>query len=150
MKALDPRIKNALLSIDPTIKNLAWHGTPTAIGVLRGVNSTVAVWRPYPDGNNIREIALHIAFWENSIANRLSGNRVRVRFRQWKMGWVIKCDSLDGKQWKNEVALVKSVHARLVEAVRSFDPDLLDMPVGKQIARNAIEFILGVGEGRLY
>ena len=86
MKALDQRIRNALVSIDPTTKNPAWHGTPTAIGVLRGVDSTVAVWRPYPDGNNIREIALHIAFWENSIANRLSGNRVQDRVSTMENG----------------------------------------------------------------
>jgi uncharacterized damage-inducible protein DinB len=150
MEALDPRIRNALVSIDPSTKNPAWHGTPTAIGVLRGVNSTVAVWRPYPDGNNIREIVLHIAFWENSVANRLSGKRVKVGFQQWKTGWVIRCDSIDEEQWKSEVALIKSVHARLAEAVRSFDPDLLDKPAGKQTTRNAIEFIHGVAEHRLY
>ena len=76
MNNLGPRIRNALVSIDPTTKRPAWHGVTTAIGVLRGVGPVAAVWRPYPDSNNIRELALLIAFWENIIANRLSGRKV--------------------------------------------------------------------------
>jgi hypothetical protein len=150
MQSLDPRIKNALVSIDPTTKNSAWHGCPTAIGVLRGVNSAVAVWRPYPEANNIREIGLHIAFWENSVANRLSDKRVRLELEQWKTGWIIRSDEVEEKQWKSEIELIKEVHGRLVEAVMHFDPDMLDQPAGKQTARNAIEFIHGVAEHRLY
>ena len=86
MKEIDPRIRTALISIDPTSQDPAWHGVPTALGVLRGVSSKVAVWRPYPDANNIREIALHIAFWENSVANRLSGKVQKTGFKQWKTG----------------------------------------------------------------
>ena len=41
MKDLDPRIRTALISIDPTTKNPAWHGVPTAIGVLRGDYATM-------------------------------------------------------------------------------------------------------------
>ena len=150
MQVLDPRIKNALVSIDPTTKNSAWHGCPTAIGMLRGVNSTIAVWRPYPNGNNIREIALHIAFWENSVANRLSAKRVRLEFQQWKTGWVVKSDLIEEKQWKSEIVLIKATHKRLTEAVINFVPDMLDQPAGKQTTRNAIEFIHGVAEHRLY
>jgi hypothetical protein len=150
MQDLDPRIRTALISIDPTTKNPAWHGVPTAIGVLRGVSSTVAVWRPYPGGNNIREIALHIAFWENSVANRPSGKSVRVGFKQWKTGWPIRCDSVDEKQWKSGISFIKTTHERLTEAVTSFDPGRLDQPAGKRTTRNAIEFIHGVAEHRLY
>lgn len=150
MQDLDPRIRTALISIDPTTKNPAWHGVPTAIGVLRGVNAAIAVWRPYPDANNIREIALHIAFWENSVANRLSGKTVRVSFKQWKTGWVIRSESIDAAQWKNEIGLIKATHNRLTDAVSSFDPGMLDRRVGKPTTRNAIEFIHGVAEHRLY
>jgi len=40
MKAKNPRIGTALLSIDPTAKRPAWHGCPTALGVLRGLISS--------------------------------------------------------------------------------------------------------------
>jgi uncharacterized damage-inducible protein DinB len=150
MQDLDPRIRAALISVDPTTKNPAWHGVPTAIGVLRGVTPAMAVWRPYPGANNIREIALHIAFWENSAANRLSGKTVRVSFEQRKTGWAIRGDSLDATQWKSEIAFIKATHQRLTDAVTGFDPGMLDQPLGKQTTRNAIEFIHGVAEHRLY
>ena len=150
MTDLGPRIRTALVSINPTSENPAWHGCPTAIGVLRGVSAALAVWRPYPDANNIREIALHAAFCENSVANRLSGKAVVAGFQQRKTGWAIRSDSIDEIQWKNEMALVKAIHARLVAAVTNFDPGKLDQPAGKNTTRRAIEFIHGVAEHSLY
>lgn len=150
MEDLDARIRTALISVNPTTKNPAWHGAPTALGVLRGVSSATAVWRPYPDANNIREIALHIAFWENSVANRISGENVRVGFEQRKTGWAIRSDSIDAIQWKNEMGLVKAAHARLTDSVISFDPRLLDQPAGKRTARNAMGLIHGAAEHSLY
>jgi uncharacterized damage-inducible protein DinB len=150
MENLDPRIKTALISIHPTTRNPAWHGCPTALGVLRGVSPAVAVWRPYPGANNIREIALHIAFWENSVANRISGKIFLVGFRQRKTGWALMLDTIDEKQWKNEIDLIKATHGRLVQAVISFDPVLLDQPVGKRTTRIAVELLHGVAEHSLY
>jgi hypothetical protein len=150
MENLDPRIKTALISIHPTTRNPAWHGCPTALGVLRGVGPALAVWRPYPGANNIREIALHIAFWENSVANRISGKICLVGFQQRKTGWALMVDAIDGKQWKNEVDLIKTTHGRLVEAVIHFDPGLLDQPVGKNTTRNAAETLHGIAEHSMY
>jgi len=150
MKDLDPRIRTALISVNPTTENPAHHGAPTALGVLRGVTSTVAVWRPYPEGNNIREITLHIAIHENSVANRLSGNNFVAGYKQWKFGWVIRCESIDATQWKSEIDYIKATHERLVEAVVGFDPSMLDQPVGKKTIIHAIEFIHGIAEHSLY
>ncbi len=150
MQNLDPRIKAALISVNPTTANPAWHGAPTALGVLRGVSAAVAVWRPYPGCNNIREIALHIAFWENSVANRLSGQQIRMSFPQRKTSWAILLDTVDEKQWKSEIGLLKAAHARLVAALTSYDPDQLYQPPGNRTTRNAIETIHGVAEHSLY
>ena len=150
MNDLDPRIKTSLVSINPTTENPAWHGCPTALGVLRGVSPAIAVWRPYPGGNNIREIGLHIAFYENSIANRLSGKNMTVGFEQRKSGWANQLDFIEEPQWKGELNLIKTTHERLTEALTSFNPDLLDQPVGKKMTRNIVEFIHGVAEHTLY
>jgi uncharacterized damage-inducible protein DinB len=150
MQDLHPRIRTALASIKPTKENPAWHGCPTALGVLRGVSASVATWRPYPGANNIREIALHIAFWENSVANRLSGENIRVEFAQRKTSWATLCDSVEDAQWKDEIALLKRTHERLAEALIHFDPDRLDQPIGKQTNKNIIGFIHGVAEHTLY
>ena len=150
MTDLHPRIRTALLSVNPTSANPAWHGAPTALGVLRGVRAAAAIWRPYPAANNLREIALHIAFFENSVANRLSGESALAGFKQRKTGWAVMLDALDEQQWKDEIALVKSAHQRLVQAVTNFDPALLDQPAGTRTTRRAIELIHGVAEHTLY
>jgi hypothetical protein len=150
MQDLDPRIQNALVSVDPNTRRPAWHGVPTAIGVLRGVSPAAAVWRPYPGCNNIRELALHIAFWENSVANRLAGTSVKVGFEARKTSWPVRLESIDEAQWKHERNLVKAAHGRLTEAVMHFDPDHLDKALTIQSNRKAIEYIHGTAEHRLY
>jgi uncharacterized damage-inducible protein DinB len=150
MNQLDPRIKTALISVNPTSENPAWHGAPTALGILRGVSPRVAVWRLVPGGNNIREIALHIAFWENSVANRISGKKVLVGFQQRKTSWAMMLDTIDERQWKRELGLIKATHARLTNSLISFDPSKLDQPVGERTTRNASELIHGVAEHSLY
>jgi hypothetical protein len=150
MQDLDPRIRTALVSVNPTTEDPAWHGLPTALGVLRGVHAAVAVWRPYPGCNAIREIALHIAFWENSVANRLSGQSVRVGFEQRKTGWAVMLESVAEEQWRGELGLLRAAHERLVAALRSLDPEKLYQPAGTRTSRNAAEMIHGVAEHTLY
>jgi hypothetical protein len=149
-----PRIRTALVSLDPGSKRPAWHGAPTILGLLRGVRPATAVWVP-PTGvdrpHSIRDIALHVAFWENSVANRLSGESARVPFEQtpWP-GWPAVVDPLTEKQWKGEVRYVTETHRRLVSIVEGFDPRRLDEPPSPRTSRRAIEFIHGVAEHNLY
>ena len=150
MDDLHPRIRTALVSVNPTSENPAWHGAPTALGVLRGVRAAAAAWRPYPGVNNIRELALHIAFWENSVANRLSGENAPAGFKQRKTSWAVLLDEIDEAQWRQEIALVKTARQRLAQVVAGFDPALLDQPAGKRTTRKAAELIHGVAEHSLY
>jgi len=146
MQDLDPRIRTALVSVNPTTENPAWHGCPTALGVLRGVSPAVAVWRPYPGANSIREISLHLAFWENSVANRLAGTSVRVEFAQRKTSWAVMLDAVDEDQWQSETGFVRATRERLTAALLGLDPG----PIGKGATRRAIELIHGVAEHSLY
>lgn len=150
MPRIDPRIHNALLSLNPTSKRPAWNGAPTHLGLLRGVKPAVALYRPYPSMGCLRDIALHIAFWENSTANRLSGESVRVPFAQRKTGTPRPVDTLTAKQWKDEVAFVTATHARLVDIVTRFDPKRLDKPADSKTGRIALEMIHGIAEHNLY
>jgi len=138
MTSENARIRTALLSIHPTSRRPAWHGAPTVLGLLRGVKPELAVWRPYPSMNNIREIGLHVVLWENSVANRLSGESVRVAFEQRKTGWVVRSDSVDAAQWEKEVRSIATAHERLVNAVTQFEPGRLDEPLGPNSKRIAI------------
>lgn len=150
MKELDPRIKTALVSVHPTSTNPAWHGAPTALGVLRGVNAAVAVWRSYPGANNIREIALHVAFCENGVANHLSGQKVSLKFKQRKPGWALMLEEVAKAQWKDELTLVKLANTRLVDALTAFDPEHFYQPLVKGSTRPAAEYVHGVAEHSLF
>jgi hypothetical protein len=150
MTRANARIHTALLSMHPTSKRPAWHGAPTVLGLLRGVKAYLAVWRPYPSMNNVREIGLQVAFWENSVANRLSGESVRMGFEQRRTSWAVRSDSVDEAQWKEEVRSMAAAHERLVDAVTGFDPERLDEPTGPNSKRAAIEYIHGVAEHSLY
>jgi len=150
MADLHARIRTALKSINPTKENPAHHGAPGALSVLRGISAAAAVWRPTPEGNSIREIALHIAIHENSLANRLSGKNVQIGLKMWKFGWVLRSDAVAEEQWQSELDLIKATHERLVEAVTSFDPDGLDQVIGKKTIILAVDFMHGIGEHSLY
>ncbi len=150
MDDLDPRIRTALVSVNPTAEHPAYHGAPTALGVLRGVKAKVSVWRAYPEANNIREIALHMAIHENAVANRLSGKNELVGLKMWKFGWVERLEGVDEEHWKGEIELIRAIHERLVGAVTSFDPGRLDQFVGKKTVIPAVEYIHGIAEHSLY
>ena len=150
MAPTDPRIRNALLSLNPTAKRPAWHGAPTPLGLLRGVTPDAALHRPHPSMNCIRDIALHIAFWENSVANRLAGEAARVPFPQRQTGWPRRIRTLTAAQWKDELRYLAQAHDRLVDIVTRFDPKRLDQPAGPRSDRIAIELIHGIAEHNLY
>ena len=150
MSTDDVRIRNALLSVHPTSGRPSWHGAPSATGLLRGVEVEAALWRPYPRASNLREIALHVAFWENSVANRLSGGSERIDFERRESGWPARADRIAPSQWRSEVRRIKAAHAYLVRAVEAFDPRRLDRPLGVRSKRPAVEIIHGVAEHSLY
>jgi len=151
MEKLDPRIKMAMLSIHATPGRRPWHGAPTVLSALHGVSPQVAVWRPHPEMISIRDIALHITYFENLVANRLSGMDLPVAFELRARGWPVVIETLDDEQWTSEKDIIREAHEHLVEAVRSFDPSNLDQPPpAKKTKRGAIEFIHGVAEHTLY
>jgi hypothetical protein len=151
MARLDPRIDTALRSIDPSGMRPAWHGAPTLLGVLRGVSAETALWRPVPEQRCIWELALHVAFWENSVACRLSGETPRFRRRSPVIsGWCELPDPADDRAWKADVRLVRETHARLVEMVAAFDPKRLDRPAPGTKNRTAITLMHGVAEHDLW
>jgi len=127
-----------------------WHGAPAVLRVLVGVNSRIAVWRPYPGANAIRDIALHVTYFENAVANKLSGADLPVEFDLRKRGWPVTCDALDEGQWRSERRFMKATQERLAEAVRSIDPRRLDQLASEKTGMTTMEYIHGVVEHTLY
>lgn len=128
MTKRDRRIEVALLSLNPTTKRPSWHGAPTVNGLLRGVSPELALWTPQAKAPCIRDIALHVAFWQNSVANRLSGESYRIGIKLRPQTWPYPVESLQPAEWRETIALVGETHGRLVAAVAGFPPDRLDKP----------------------
>jgi hypothetical protein len=153
METLDPRIRQQMLTIERVKgkKHLRpWHGAPEALRVLVGVNSRIAVWRPWPGANAIRDIALHITYFENAVANRLSGTDLPVEFDLRKRGWAVTCDALDEKQWRSERRFMQATHERLAQGVKGFDPRRLDQVASEKSGMTAMELIHGIVDHTLY
>jgi hypothetical protein len=153
MENLDPRIRQQVLSLvrPPGKKHLRpWHGAPAVSRVLVGVNSRVAVWRPYPGANAIRDIALHITYFENAVANKLSGADLPVEFELQKRGWPVTCDALDEGQWRSEKRYMRATQERLAEAVTSFDPRKLDQLASEKSGMTTMEYIHGIVDHTLF
>ena len=127
-----------------------WHGAPSVSRVLVGVDSRIAVWRPYPEANAIRDIALHITYFENAVANKLSGADQPVEFDLHKRGWPVSVDALDEGQWRSEKRYMKATQERLAEAVTSFDPRKLDAVASEKSGMTAMEYIHGIVDHTLY
>jgi len=153
MENLDPRIRQQMLTMERVKgkKHLRpWHGAPEVSRVLVGVNSRIAVWRPYPGANTIRDIALHITYFENAVANKLSGADQPVEFDLRKRGWPVTCDAIDEGQWISEKRYIKATQERLAEAVRSYDPRKLDQVASEKSGMTAMEYIHGIVDHTLY
>jgi hypothetical protein len=150
MNSLDPRIAVALICLDPNKDRPSCTGAPSPLGVLRGVDHVCAVWRPYPDWSNIREIGLHVAFWENCLWNRLTDSKKSLGLKLRKNGWVVRADSVDASAWRDELVLIKEVHGRTVAALEAFDPSLLDQCIGAKTVKTAATHIHGIAMHSLY
>ncbi len=149
MAKLDPRIVTAIQSFNPTRASPAWHGAPTHLGLLRGVSAKLAGQKPWKKCHCVWQVAMHIAFWENSVANKLSGPTLRFPYR-FVPFWSSPPVPLTEQQWKADLALARENHLRLLDIVRNYDPLALDKrPKGVQ-KRLAIQFIHGIAEHNLY
>jgi hypothetical protein len=153
MENLDPRIRQQVLTlVRPKGKKhlRPWHGAPTVSHVLVGVNSSIAAWRPFPGANTIRDFALHISYFENAVANKLSGVDLPVEFDLRKRGWPVSLDAVDEKQWRSERRFVEETHERLADAVMSFDPGKLEQVASEKARMTAMEYIHGIVDHTLY
>lgn len=126
----DARIGDVLRVLDPDPGFRPWHGGASPTGSLRGVSEEEAAWRPAPGRHSIWELALHIAYWKYAVRRRLVGGPSGA-FPRKPSNWPAVPDPADAKAWKTDRALLRDEHALVVEAIRGFDPKLLDQPAPK-------------------
>ncbi|HTS88492.1 MAG TPA: DinB family protein [Gemmatimonadales bacterium] len=125
----------------------AWHGGPTPVGALRGVDAEAARGRPLQGRHSIWALALHIAYWNYAVRRRLeaqAGRREGPRFPRSPANWPSLPRIADEAAWRADRALLKAEHDQLIRVIRAFPAARLARrpPGGKRWSYG--ELILGV------
>lgn len=95
------------------------------------------------------ELALHIAYWKYTVRRHLEGG-VQARFPRSPANFPSQPDRADDRAWAHDVALLRSEHERLVEAVRALSDRRLGAvpPEGRRWTYG--ELVLGVAAHDAY
>lgn len=120
----DKRIESVLELIDPPKGFRPWHGGPTLMGCLRGIDAKEAAWKPAPDRHSIWELVLHIAYWKYRVKVRLNPE-MEKGFPRTPADWPVVDDPTE-KQWKEDKAFIKKEHEQLIKELNAFPIDRLD------------------------
>ena len=125
------------------LKGQAWHGGPTPVGALRGVDAAQAGWNPPGSKQSIWRLALHIAYWKYTVRRHLEGGEL-PRFPRSPANFPAIPARPDEAAWKADRELLAEEHHRLLTAMARLDPKLLDRrpPTGKRWTWG--EMVIGV------
>jgi uncharacterized damage-inducible protein DinB len=135
-----------LALLDQAYDHRAWHGTNLR-GSLRGVTVEEAVWCPGPGRHNVQEVAVHAAYWKYAVHRRLTGEP-RGSFALEGSDWFPR-PSADPVQWRNDLQLLSTSHARLRAAVAALSPRSLSVRLrGSRVTR--LEIVSGIAAHDLY
>jgi uncharacterized damage-inducible protein DinB len=134
-----------LQMLDEAFDRKTWHGTNLR-GSIRGLTETEARWRPGRGRHNIWEIAFHAAYWKYAVRRRLLGGK-RGSFPVKGSNWFVRPAS--GTTWKEDIALLDSVHRQLRDAVANLPPDALDaIPQGSKVSTRSV--LIGIAYHDVY
>lgn len=145
----DNEIALILRVIDQAFDHRSWHGTNLR-GSIRGLDASAAAWRPAPERHNIWEIVVHAAYWKYTVRRRLLGER-RGSFPLKGSDWFVRPDhpAAGDRQWREDTALLVSIHRSLRDAVASLDRRALAAPTsaGKT---TTVDLLTGIAAHDLY
>ncbi len=125
MTVTKTRIDSVLSHLDPPSRQRPWFGGASPLGCLRGVTPEMAAWKPSPSRHSIWELTLHIAYWKYAVRRRLDDSP-KGGFPRSPADWPDQPESADRKSWQDDRSLLRTEHQKLVDAVRSFDPAMMD------------------------
>lgn len=147
MKKPPPAITALLQALDEGYDKPAWHG-PNLRGALRGVTARRASWRPGKGRHNIREIALHAAYWKYRVRRRLTGE-TQGSFAFAGSNW-FRRDSASEQDWRTERALLDREQEALRRVVASFPASRLSARLPGTRGRTALREIVGIALHDVY
>jgi uncharacterized damage-inducible protein DinB len=142
-----PVIMLLLHSLDEAYDLKAWHG-PNLKGALRGIDADQARWRPAADRHNIWEVVVHAAYWKYAVRQRLTGGK-RGSFSLRGSNWIGRTDSLTPRDWRDDIRLLDSEHAKLRKVVEELQSARVFRTVPKT-RYTAAKLIFGVAAHDLY
>jgi hypothetical protein len=106
--------------LDRAYNRRSWHGTNLR-GSVRSLRAGQASWRPAPDRHNIREIAVHAAYWKYAVRRRLLGEK-RGSFALKGSNWFPRTGPASQSGWREDLSLLEKCHAELRAAVAACPP----------------------------
>lgn len=140
-------------SLQPAPRRRGWHGGPTPVGALRGMDARQASWRPGLKRKSVWELVLHIAYWKYAVRRRLESMEGRgrdERFARSPSNWPARPNPADEAAWAADVGLLREEHTRLVDAVRRIPAEWLDRkPPGVRLWTCG-ELIVGIAQHDAY
>lgn len=147
--AARPEAEIAVLlhALDEAYDRRAWHGTALK-GSLRGVTARQAAWRPAPGRHNIRELAVHAAYWKYRVRRRLTGEKsgsFPVEGNNW-----FERSGVDEKAWRSERDLLEREHRTLRQVVAKLPPGHLAGTLPGTRRRTALREIAGIALHDVY
>jgi hypothetical protein len=138
-----------LWNIQPGPGRRNWHGGPSPVGALRGVSAEQAAWRPTPRRKSVWEMALHIAYWKYTVRRHLVGGSV-PRFPRSPSNFPAQPIPADEAAWAEDVALLRTEHEQLIEAVRTLSERRLGAVSPKGRRWTYGEMVLGIAAHDAY
>ena len=145
----NPRLREILRLLDPPAGRRLWYGGAGVNGCLRGVTPEQAAWQPAPQRHSVWELTLHVAYWKYAVRRNLEA-LPQGTFPRSPANWPAVPTPAGASEWKTDRALLRSEHARLVEAVRAFDPRRLDEAAPGSGNFRFVDLLFGIVSHDLY
>ena len=143
----DPVIALLLRQLHRAFDVRSWHGT-NLMGSLRGLDRELLVWRPRPGRHNVAELALHAAYWKYR-AHRLLTDAPPRAFELPGSDFFERSTIPTAAEWQADLALLRTWHERLADAVAALPPKRLEeRPAKSEYSRT--DLVLGAAAHDLY
>ena len=141
------KLESMLHALDT--KRDQWFGGPSPAGNLRNVSSDLALWKLEGMKHCVWELALHIAYWEYAVRRMLESGP-KGGFPRTPANWPATPENPSEDAWKTDRKLVKQQRDALIEAVRSFDEEILGERVPSSSKYSYSEVLMGIVQHSAY
>lgn len=144
----NPQLSSVIEVIDPPKGFKPWHGGPTLMGSLRGVDHKQAAWKPAPDRHSIWELALHITYWKYAVCRYMDQNTPKG-FERSPANWP-EVGDVSADSWKRDKELIRRHHRTSSEAVKNFPDNRLEEKIAVDKDWTFSQLIAGIAAHDTY